>query len=352
MLELFQIYLPWRKIMNILVTMPNSEVTKTFLTPMAVEKLESLGNVTYNPHNRNYTIDELKEALKGIDVVFCCWGSAQYNEEILEAADSLKIIAYCAGSVAAVATPAVYEKEIAMLGANCVFAESVAESCICYTMVGLRRIEHYTNNVRNGLWRDENYYNEGIMDRTIGLVGFGAIAKKFVEFLKPYRNRILVYSGHLTKEEADKYGVEVATLDEVFEKSDIVSVHQGLNERTFHMIKREHLDKLKDGALIINTARGAVIDEKEFIEVLKTGRINAVLDVFEQEPPAPDADLRKLKNVTILPHMGGPTIDRRQYCVTKLVEDIKKLTAGEKLENLETFIPLSHVANMTTAVKK
>ncbi len=333
--------------MNILVTMPKDEKRDTFFTSISIPELESLGNVTYNPYDRNYTTEELKEALKGIDVVFCCWGSAAYDEEILAAADNLKIIAYCAGSVAGVATPAVYEKGIAMLGANCVFAESVAESCICYTMVGLRRIEHYTSNVRAGLWREDPFYNEGIMDRTIGLVGFGAIAKKFVEFLKPYRNKILVYSGHLTDEEAAKYGVQRATLEEVFANSDVVSIHQGLNDRTRHMVKREHLDLMKDGSLLVNTARGAVIDEKEFIEVLKTGRINAVLDVFEEEPPAPDAILRKLKNVTILPHMGGPTIDRRQYCVTKLVDDIKKLMAGEKLENLETYIPLSHVANMT-----
>jgi len=338
--------------MNILVTMPANPVRDTFITEFSMERLKSLGNVTLNPYDRNYTTDELKEALKGIDIVFCCWGSAKYDEELLAAADSLKVIAYCAGSVAGVATPAVYEKGIAMLGANCVFAESVAESCVCYTMVGLRRIEYYTSNVRKGLWRGNEFYNEGIMDRTIGLVGFGAIAKKFVEFLKPYRNRILVNSGHLTDEEAAKYGVEKATLDEVFEKSDVVSVHQGLTDRTYHMIKREHLDKMKDGALLVNTARGAVIDEKEFIEVLKTGRINAVLDVFEEEPPAPDADIRKLENVTILPHMGGPTIDRRQYCVTKLVEDIKKYFDGEKLENLETYIPLSHLGNMTTTPTK
>lgn len=334
--------------MNILVTMPEGQVRSTFLTEFSMERLNKLGNVTLNPYDRNYTKDELKTALKGIDIVFCCWGSASYDEEILEAADSLKVIAYCAGSVAGVATPAVYEKNIAMLAANCVFAESVAESCICYTMVGLRRIKHYTTNVDKGLWREDPFYNEGIMDRTIGLVGFGAIAKKFVEFLKPYRNRILVNSGHLTEEEAAKYGVEKASLEDIFKLSDVVSVHQGLTDRTYHMIKREHLDMMKEGALLVNTARGAVIDEKEFIEVLKTGKIHAVLDVFEVEPPAPDADIRKLPNVTILPHMGGPTIDRRQYCVTKLIEDIEKLMAGEAKENLETFIPLSHVANMTT----
>ena len=113
------------------------------------------------------------------------------------------------------------------------------------------------------------------------------------------------------------------------------------------MVKREHLDLMKDGSLLVNTARGAIIDEKELIEVLATGRINAVLDVFEEEPPASDSILRKLKNVTLMPHRGGPTIDRKAYCVPKLISDIKKLASGEKIENLDTFIPLSHISNMT-----
>ena len=150
--------------MNILVTMPEGQVRSTFLTEFSMERLNKLGNVTLNPYDRNYTKDELKAALKGIDIVFCCWGSASYDEEILEAADSLKVIAYCAGSVAGVATPAVYEKNIAMLAANCVLAESVVESCICYKMVGLRRIKHYTTNVDNAIlsakvsYDAENFY--------------------------------------------------------------------------------------------------------------------------------------------------------------------------------------------------
>ena len=323
----------------------------SFINDFSLKRLKELGNVTFNNYDRNYTTEELKQAIKGVDIVFCGWGSGCFDQEVLQSADKLKIIAYCAGSVSGIATPAIYEKGIAMLGANCVFAESVAESCVCYTMVGLRRIEYYANRVRKGFWQDQDFYNQGIMDRTIGLVGFGAIAKKFVEFLKPFRNRILVYSNHLTQEEAQKYGVEKVSLDQIFIESDVVSIHQSLTEKTYHLIKKEHFDKMKDGALLINTARGAIIDQKDLVEVLKTGRINAVLDVLEQEPPEPNSILTKLENVTILPHMGGPTMDRRPYCVTKLVDDIQKLLAGEKLENLETYIPLSHLNNMTVQPK-
>jgi len=334
--------------MNILVTLPNTGVSATFLTDFAMEKLRALGNVTLNPHDRHYTREELKEAIKDKDIVFCGWGSTCYDEEILDAADKLKVIAYCAGSVAGIATPAIYERGIAMLGANCVFAESVAECCICYTMVGLRRIEKYAGIMRDGGWKETLFYNEGIMDRTIGLVGFGTVAKKFIEFLRPFRTKILVSDDFLTEEAAAKWGVERVSMDDLFRRSDVVSIQHSLTERTYHLVRREHLELMKEGALLLNTARGAIIHEKELIEFLKLGKIRAVLDVYEEEPPAPDSVLRTLENVTLIPHMGGPTIDRRQYCVSTLAEDIQKLLDGAAVESLQTFIPLSHVANMTS----
>ena len=336
--------------MKILVTIPNDYSGNTFLTEIARKTLEELGEVTYNPHARNYTDEELKEALKGKDVVICGWGTHTYNGEILKAADSLKILGYAAGSMANVVDSEIYEKGITVLGANCVFAESVAESCICYIMVGLRRIYKYAHNVKMGNWTECGFFNEGIMRRTVGLVGFGAIAKKFIKFLKPFNVNILVYSGHMTEEEALKYEVTKVSLNEIFEKSDVVSIHQGLNDRTYHMVGKEQFSKMKDGALLVNTARGAVLNEEELIAELETGRIHAVLDVYEKEPLDADSPLRKLPNVTAIPHMGGPTIDQRQYCIVKLCEDIVKYNNGAR--DLETIIPYEHIKNMTRAVKK
>lgn len=116
------------------------------------------------------------------------------------------------------------------------------------------------------------------------------------------------------------------------------------------MIGKEQFDKMKDGALLINTARGAVMNEQELIDVLKTGKIRAVLDVYEEEPLDVNSELRKLENVTCIPHMGGPTTDMRQHCVVKLCEDIVKYNNGER--DLETLIPFDHIKNMTRAAKK
>lgn len=330
--------------------MPAGYARDTFFTPKATEYLSKLGNVTYNPYDRAYTPDELRKALKGVDIVFSGWRSGMLNEETLRDAKDLKFIAYVAGSLANAVDEAAFEKNIVVLGANCVFAESVAEGCVCYTMVGLRRIQEYSKLLRNGVRWKGQYYNEGIMHRTIGLVGFGAIAKKFVGYLKPFNVNILVYSRHMTEQEAEQYGVTKAELNELFEKSDVVSIHQGLTEKTFHMVGKEQLDRMPDGALLVNTARGAVIDEAALIEVLKTGRIHAVLDVYEEEPPSLDSPLRSLDNVVAIPHMGGPTIDMRQWCVIKLCEDIEKYLSGER--DLETLISLDQISNMTQKLPK
>ncbi len=332
--------------MNIHVTMPATGVRDTFFTPLAKEHLAKLGNVTYNPYDRCYTDEEMREALKGVDVVFSGWNGGFFGEEVLKDVTDLKFIAYTAGSLAGTVDEYAYKKDITVLGANCVFAESVAEGTLAYILLGLRRLTKYSKLLKDGVeWKPVDYYNEGIMNRTIGLVGFGTIAKKLVPFLKPFNVDILVYSRHMTDEEAAKYGVTKVTLPELFERSDVVSIHQGLNDKTYHMVTREHLEKMKEGVLFVNTARGAVVDEKALIDVVESGKIHAVLDVYEQEPLEMDSPLRSMNRAVTIPHMGGPTIDRRQYCVIKLVDDIIRYQNGER--DLETIIPVSHIANMT-----
>ena len=337
--------------MKILVTFPQGVVHDTFFTDRSKKSLEELGEVIYNPYDRQYNKEELQEALAGVDIVMTGWGNIQLDEEVLQKADQLKIVAHTGGTVADLVSDALYQKGVTVISGNPTFAESVAESCVCYTMCALRRLEESMKIVRDGGWKKADYYNEGIMDRTIGLVGFGAIAKKFAKMLTPFRVKIKVYSSYLTKEEAATYGATVASLDEIFETCNVISIHSGLNPKTYHMVKEEHFKKMKDGALIVNTARGAVLDEEALIRELQSGRILAALDVFEQEPLPLDSPLLTLKNAMLIPHMGGPTIDRREYVVFQLIEDIQSVLKGET-DGVEGIITADYAKNMTQSVKK
>ena len=134
------------------------------------------------------------------------------------------------------------------------------------------------------------------------------------------------------------------SLDRVFSSCDIVSLHMARTPETYHVINKKLLAMMPDGALLVNTARGSVVDEQALADELLTGRIHAVLDVFEEEPLPADSRLRGLDNVILIPHLAGPTGDRFELVSLALIEDMKRMLNGEPLEHT---IEASHAVRMT-----
>jgi len=145
----------------------------------------------------------------------------------------------------------------------------------------------------------------GNFRRTVGIVGLSQTARALIELLRPFDLDIIVYSPELTPAMADELGVGMRTLEEVMAESDIVSLHQPLTPATRGQIDRRLLSLMRDGATLLNTARGGVVDQEALVELLRTGRIRAVLDVTEPEPLAADHELRSLPNVVLTPHIAG-----------------------------------------------
>jgi phosphoglycerate dehydrogenase-like enzyme len=177
------------------------------------------------------------------------------------------------------------------------------------------------------------YKNEGIFDKKIGLVGFGAITKFLVKMLKPFRVSIKVYSKHLTEKEAKKYNVQIVSLEDIFSSCNIISVHASQRPETYNMVNKKLLGMIPEGALLINTSRGSVIDEDALVKELSKGRFKAVLDVYKVEPLPVDSPLRNIKNAILIPHMAGPTIDRRVYCTKMILDDIYQFINGQELKH-------------------
>lgn len=318
--------------MKIFITMPNNEQSDSFLTPKARERLASLGQVEQNPYNRQLTAEEVVEAAKDADVLITSWGTCKYYKKHAEQMPNLKMIAHAGGTVVPVAAPDLYETDVKVISGNDVFAKSVAEGCLCYTLAALRRIEHYIGVMREGGFRTEIFENRGLFGKKLGIVGFGAIARHFLNLVRWFDLEVLIYSSHLTDEEAAKYGARTAGLEEIFAECDVISIHASNTEKTRGMITRELMASMKSDALLVNTARGAVIDEPAMFEMLLAGRFYAALDVFAEEPPAPDAPIRKCKNALLMPHMGGPTMDMRGVVTLELCKDIARLQKGEPLQ--------------------
>lgn len=318
---------------KILVAMPDNSTTRTFLTDDNLRRLETLGDVIWDHSDRNMTAEELRDALEGIDFCVCGWGTPQFDASVLEKAHQLKLIAYVAGSVANLVSDAMYEKGIRIASGNEAFAQSVAEGTMCYILASLRRLCCHECNKIEGGWKTEDTYTEALTDRTVGIVGYGSISRYLLEMFRPFRVKIKLFSKHMTEEEAAALGVHKASLEEIFSTCHVISLHCAKNPENHHMVNDHLLSLMQDGALLVNTSRGDVVDERALAAHARTGRIFAALDVYEVEPLPADSPLRGLDNVILQPHLGGPTIDRRPFAAKYVIEDIARLQQNQPLEN-------------------
>lgn len=319
--------------MRVLVEMPRGFVTDSFLNEENVALLESLGEVIWNTSDQHLTPTEFRDALADVDVCVCGWGVPRFDEYVLEKANNLKVIAYTAGTVSMFVTDAVYERGIHVLSGNEAFAISVAEGTIGYIIAALRDLRKYERQIHEKGWRGTDFSNRSLLGKTVGIVGYGSISKYLLEMLKPFRVNVLLFSNHTSAEEAKHLGVKKATLEEIFTTCDIISLHCARSPSNYHLVDDHLLKLMKDGALLVNTSRGDVINEQALAEHLEIGRISAALDVFEIEPLPMSSPLRTMDNVFLQPHLGGPTMDYRYAAARLVLEDVHRFKQGLPMEN-------------------
>ena len=310
--------------------MPNNHARTSFISPMAAQKLGEVGDIVWN--DGEYDKQTMANLLDGADICVTGWGCPSLDKEVLHNVSRLRLVAHTGGSVAAIVSPALYDKGVTVISGNALYAESVAEGTLAYILTGLRRIPYFAGNVQKGVWRSDGYQNKGLFDKKIGLAGFGAITRELVPMLKPFRNEVMVFSRHLSDEDCQKYSmIRAESMEQLFSSCEIISLHMARTPETFHAVNKRLLALMPDGALLVNTARGSVVDEQALAEELRTGRIHAVLDVFEDEPLPIDSPLKGLDNAVLIPHMGGPTGDRHERVTLALIEDMRRILAGQPL---------------------
>lgn len=324
--------------MKILVTLGEGMVRDTFFTPKVVKELEALGEVVWNETgNPNYTKEDLMANIKDIDIVFTGWGSPAIDADVLVHANKLKIHAHTASSVAIYTSKEEYDRGILVLSGNDAFSRSVAEGCLSYTLNALRCHEERIRVMREGNWKSEELYTNGLFGKKIGIVGFSTISRYYMELIAWFKPEIYIYSAYITPEQAAQYGGKVATLEEIFSECDIISLHSSLNDATTGMITRDLLKSIKPGALLVNTARAGLVGEQDLIEELATGRFTAALDVYHQEPLSNDSPLFTMPNVELYPHLAGPTVDMRAEATLHVIKNIKLHLAGKPCPAAVTY---------------
>jgi phosphoglycerate dehydrogenase-like enzyme len=245
-------------------------------------------------------------ALAEADVLFATWGMPKLDDEFLAAAPRLKAVFYAAGSVKGFATPESYKRGIVISSAWQANAIPVAEYSHATILLGLTGFWSSQRLARTGKFSHQHFPIAGGFHSNVGLVSLGAIGRLVAGHLAKHEINILAYDPYATPAAAASLGVTLVSLEELFAKSHVVSIHTPWLPETEKMINAPLLRSMPEAATLINTSRGAVIDEADLCEVLAERQdITAILDVTHPEPPLPDSPLRTLENVILTPHIAG-----------------------------------------------
>jgi phosphoglycerate dehydrogenase-like enzyme len=245
-------------------------------------------------------------AIAETDVLFATWGIPKLDEEFLAAAPKLKAVFYAAGSVKGFATPESYKRGILITSAWQANAIPVAEYSHATILLGLTGFWSSQRLARAGKFSHQQSPVAGAFHSNVGLVSLGAIGCLVAKRLANHEMNILAYDPFATPAAAASLGVTLVSLEELFAKSHVVSIHTPWLPETEKMINGPLLRSMPQGASLINTSRGAVIDEVDLCAVLaERSDITAILDVTHPEPPLPSSPLRTLENVVLTPHIAG-----------------------------------------------
>lgn len=287
--------------------------TERVFRPGKYEEMCELFEVTENNGPSGWPSEEVAERAEGIDAIVTGWGAPKMIPEIFESAPDLRIIAHSAGSVHGliseeIAREYVLPRGITVFSANGAIATNVAESAIGMLLMTMRHWVHFSNYIhQTPHWRSSFYDFNGkfLLGSTVGVVSASRVGREVIRLLEPWRCEILVYDPYLSDEDAAELGVERAELNELFERSDHVTVHAPSLPATEKMIGDEQLSLLRDGATLVNTSRGSVIDHDALLRHARARRIHVCLDVTTPEPLEPTSPFRQLDNVIITPHVSG-----------------------------------------------
>jgi len=316
--------------MDILVAMPETDLRATFFPSSLRARLESLGRVSWNSSESNYTEAELRKGIPDVDVLITGWGSPKVSEDVLAAADSLRLVAHTGGSVAEIVSEAVYDAGILVVSANDVMADHTAEHALSSLLSHLRSIPSLDASMHRGDWANGDATIRTLHDKSVGLVGLGTIGRKLLDHFSAFDLSVSVYDPYV--DDAALAAFQQAELTDLKTAldSEVVSVHAARTPETIGMLDADRLARIPDGAVFVNTARAEIVEEAALLSELRDGRISAVLDVYHEEPLPEGHELRDFENVLLTPHVGGSQI--RPPLTRAVLNDIERYANGDPLQ--------------------
>ncbi len=296
----------------------------------AVEILKRVGDVEIAT---GLTPDELKEKIKDADAIVIRSGT-KLTKDIIDAAENLKVIARAGVGVDNVDLNAATEKGIIVVNSPDASSISVAELAIGLMLSAARNIPQATASLKRGEWDRKSFKGVELYGKTLGIIGLGRIGQQVAKRAQAFGMNIVGYDPYIPVDVAKNMGVELMEVDDLCKVSDFITLHVPLTPKTKHIIGKEQISLMKKNAIIVNCARGGLIDEEALYEALKDKKIRgAGLDVFEEEPPK-DNPLLTLDNVIGTPHQGASTVEAQKSAGTVVAEQVVKILSGKPAENV------------------
>ena len=270
-------------------------------------------------------------ALADVEVVVTSWGCPRLDEAALDRMPRLRAVVHAAGSVKFIVTPALWDRQVVVTSGVALNARPVAEFTLGAILWAGKHVlplaERFkADRIAPDLTVDDTI--PGNYRSTVGVLGASATGRALIELLRPFDLTVLVSDPTIDAAEASALGAELVGLDELFTRSGILTVHAPLLPETTHLVDGRLLARLPDGATVVNTARGPVIDHDALRAELVAGRLLAILDVTEPEPLAADDPLWDLPNVTLTPHVAGSQGAELLRLGHAAVDEVRALVEG------------------------
>lgn len=303
-----------------------------------VARLASVTNLLHPDPIADFHGAEAAKFLSEVEVLVTGWGSLAVDAELRRRMPRLKLIAHLAGTVKGVLTQDVAGSGIKVVSAAEANARPVAEFTLAHILLHMKRVPEWQR-----LYRAERAAIQtrstafagpvGNSGRTVGIVGASRIGRRVAEDLRRHQIAVLLHDPFVSAEDAASFGARKVEMDELLGQSDVVSLHQPLLPSTERSFGTAEFARMRDGALLINTARGRIIDADALEAAMSDGRLRAVLDVTDPEPLPDDSPLWDMPNVTLTPHVAGSFGCEVCEMTDLVLGDIERFTRGAPLQH-------------------
>ncbi|MDD5017732.1 MAG: phosphoglycerate dehydrogenase [Eubacteriales bacterium] len=286
--------------------------------------------VGFNAYGRPYTYEELTQVMGDVDGVIA--NMEVWNKASMDASPKLKVIARFGTGYDSVDLEEAKKHGIVVTNCPGLNAPAVAEHAVALLFAAVRDVPRLDRTTKEGGWERTMFHE--LSGRTVGILGLGHVGQNFARMLKGFGCNIIAYNRTPRPELEKALGIKQCELDEVLKESDYLSIHLGSNAGTYHIINAERLAMMKKEAIVVNTARGVLVDERAMLEALQSGQIAAyATDVFEREPVDKENLLLTQPNYICTPHSSGQTFENYRNTGIATAQAVIDVLSGREPAN-------------------